>query len=402
VKLRHACTALAVLLAACGGSADAPPATPALELAGPPGSGKSFLTPTQDGGAILTWFEPTVEEASALRIAVRQGGTWSEPRTVAEHDRFFVNWADFPSVVETSDGRWVVHWLEKTAPRPYAYHVMLSTSADQGLTWSTPIRAHADTSATEHGFAEMRANAAGGVDMVWLDGNAMGGEHGGPMQLRFGTLLADGTMSPEVVLDDMTCECCQARLIRTASGMVATYRDRSPEEVRDIGVVRFADGAWQAPTLVADDGWVHRACPVNGPALGADGDRVGLAWYTQGDETPRVMFAWSTDGGASFGTPVRLDAGQPIGRPDLLVEEDGSAIVAWLEGTGEREAEWRLVRVHPDGSLGTAVPIYHTAQARNAGFLRMTRAGQELLATVTAVGDTGGMRVLRVPVPPVR
>lgn len=393
--------ALSLLLAGClagDGTLD----RPALELSGPPGSGKGFLAPTRDGGAILTWFEPAADEASALRIAVREGGRWSEPRTVAEHDRFFVNWADFPSVVETSDGRWVVHWLEKTAPRPYAYHIMLAVSADHGRSWSAPIRAHADTSATEHGFVEMRARPDGGVDLVWLDGREMGGEHGGPMQLRFGTLLADGTMSPETVLDEMTCECCQTRLVRSGDGLVAAYRNRSPEEVRDIGVARFAGGSWHEPTLVADDGWVHRACPVNGPGLGARGSRVGLAWYTQANETPQVLFAWSTDGGASFETPIRLDGGRPVGRPDLLIEEDGSAIVAWLEGTGERDAEWRLVRVMTDGSLGSAVTIYATANARNTGFLRMTRAGRDLLATITAVGDTGGMRVLRLSLPPVR
>lgn len=391
---------LAALLLAAACAPEPPPATdPVLELSGPPGSGKGFLGPAQDGGALLTWFEPTGGDSSALRLAVRRNGTWSEPRTVAEHDRFFVNWADFPSVVETTDGRLVVHFLEKTAPRPYAYHVMLTSSADGGLTWSPPMRAHADTSSTEHGFAEMRAGPDRSVDLVWLDGQAMGGEHGGPMQLRHGVLRADGTLGAEAVLDTMTCECCQSRLVRTASGLVATYRNRSPEEVRDIGVVRFADGRWQEPTLVADDGWVHRACPVNGPGLAADGDRVGLAWYTQGSETPRVMFAWSADGGASFGTPVRLDAGNPIGRPDMVMARDGSALVAWLEGVGERDAEWRLVRVAPDGTPGAPRVVYATANARATGFLRMTWAGEDLLATVTAVGDTGGMRVLRLPAP---
>lgn len=391
----------ALLLTAACAREPVPATDPILELAGPPGSGKGFLSATRDGGAILSWFEPTQGEASALRVALRRDGAWSEPRTVAEHDRFFVNWADFPSVVETTDGRWVVHFLEKTAPRPYAYHVMLTTSSDQGRTWSTPVRAHADTSATEHGFAEMRAGADGTVDLVWLDGQAMGGEHGGPMQLRHGVLRADGTLGAEAVLDTMTCECCQARLVRTASGLVATYRNRSPEEVRDIGVVRWADGRWQEPTLVADDGWVHRACPVNGPALGADGDRVGLAWYTQGDATPRVMFAWSSDGGASFADPVRLDAGSPVGRPDMVIEADGSALVAWLEGVGERDAEWRLVRVAPDGSLGEPTLVYATANARSTGFLRLAWAGPDLLATLTAVGDSGGVRVLRL-VPPAR
>jgi hypothetical protein len=367
-----------------------------LEFSGPAGSGKTFLASGPAGEAILTWFEPVPEERAALKVAIRRDGAWSAPRTVAEHDRFFVNWADFPSLVVTTDGRWVTHWLEKTAARPYAYHVMLSTSTDEGATWSTPIRAHADTSSTEHGFAALSPRPDGGVDMVWLDGQMMTGEHAGTMQVRFGSLLPDGSLAPEVVLDDRTCECCQSRLARTTSGLVATYRDRSEEEVRDIGVVRLADGQWQPPTLVASDGWVHRACPVNGPGLDAQGDRVGLAWYTQADSLPRVLFAWSTDGGASFDEPVRIDAGSPVGRPDLVVEDDGSALVAWLEGTDETGAEWRMVRVSPSGEVGPAQVLHRTSRARNTGFARMVRAGPDLLVSVTAVGDTGGVRVVRV------
>jgi len=386
-------TLLVTLSLACSPAASP---EPVLEFSGPAGSGKGFLAATASGGAILTWFERGPDEQAALRVATREGSTWSEPRTIAQHDRFFVNWADFPSVVETTEGRWVIHWLEKTAARPYAYHVMLATSADHGATWSTPIRAHTDTSASEHGFAALSARPDGGVDLAWLDGQAMVGDHQGPMQLRFGSLLADGSRGPEVVLDSMTCECCQSRLVRTASGLVASYRNRTPGEIRDIGVVRFASGQWQAPTLVADDGWEHRACPVNGPGLAAQGDRVGLAWYTQADSLPRVLFAWSEDGGASFSRPVRLDSGDPVGRAEVLIEADGSARVVWLEGTGQTSAEWRMVRVGTDGAVGPPRVIHRTAKNRNTGFARMVPAGEDLLVTVTAVGDTGGVRVLRL------
>lgn len=385
--------AAALLLAAC----TAPPTpAPVLEFSGPPGSGKSFLAAGPEGTAVLSWLEPAGEGRAALKVAMREAAGWSEARTVAAHERFFVNWADFPSVVTTTDDRLVVHWLEKTAARPYAYHVMLSTSTDRGATWSPPLRAHTDTSSTEHGFAALQPRTDGGVDLVWLDGRAMTGEHAGTMQVRFGTLHADGTLGPETLLDDRSCECCQTRMARTASGLVVAYRDRTTEEVRDISVARFAEGRWHDPTPVSGDGWVHRACPVNGPGLDARGDRVGLAWYTQADSVPRLLFAWSTDGGATFSAPIRLDAGDPVGRAELLVDEDGSARVAWLEGTGDQGAEWRLVRVDAAGTVGPATVLHRTARTRDAGFVRMTRVGPALLASLTAVGDTGGVRVLRL------
>ena len=49
-------------------------------------------------------------------------------------------------------------------------------------------------------------------------------------------------------------------------GPVAVYRDRSPEEIRDISVVRLVDGVWTEPAPVHADNWMIEGCPVNGPA----------------------------------------------------------------------------------------------------------------------------------------
>lgn len=87
----------------------------AVEFERPARSGEPNLHATPDGGALLTWLEPVAEETWALRIATRTGGTWSEPRTVRESDRFFVNWADFPSSVQMAGGEIAVHWLEWVA-----------------------------------------------------------------------------------------------------------------------------------------------------------------------------------------------------------------------------------------------------------------------------------------------
>lgn len=76
------------------------------------------------------------------------------------------------------------------------------------------------------------------------------------------------------------CDCRQAALVRTARGLVAAYRDRSPREVRDVSVVRRDGGRWTRPVSSGNEGWEIHACPVNGPSLSADGDREALAWYT--------------------------------------------------------------------------------------------------------------------------
>ena len=64
-------------------------------------------------------------------------------------------------------------------------------------------------------------------------------------------LSADGTCDD---LDDDVCTCCQTDMALTSTGPVAVYRDRSPEEVRDIYLARLAPaGSWTEPTPVHED-----------------------------------------------------------------------------------------------------------------------------------------------------
>lgn len=375
---------LVVALAACS----------KVEFAAPAGSGEPNLFVTEDGRVLLTWFEPTVGEGHALRVAVRSSEGWSTPRTIVENRDFFVNWADFPSVAVLDDGTWVAHWLEKVASSTYAYHALLSLSADDGRTWSEPFPAHRDDSPTEHGFVTTVPLAGGGAALVWLDGrNTLGeGEDRGAMTLRFTTISADGEFGEEVLVDDRICDCCQTAMVRTTGGLVAAYRDRSEQEIRDIAVVRYVDGRWTDPYHVGNDHWLIPACPVNGPSLAAAGDAVGIAWFTAPEEESKVFVAFSADGGASFDEPVRVDDGRPQGRVDIELLDDGSALVTWLERVG-KEAEVRARQVWRSGDAGASWLLTKTSQARRSGFPRMVRLGREIIFAWTLAGEDGGVRV---------
>lgn len=372
--------------------------TGAVELTLPAGSGEPNLAATNAGEAVLTWHEPMDDGRSALRLAVRTGGTWSAPVTVVERDDFFVNWADFPSLVELEDGTWMVHWLQKVGPATYAYHVKLAMSRDRGATWSAPVVPHRDDSPQEHGFVSMAALPGGAAALIWLDGRHMTadhGEHGGDMSIRTTTVAADGSSGDDLLLDDRTCECCQTALVRARSGLVAAYRDRSADEVRDIAIVRQVDGVWTAPTLVADDHFVYPGCPVNGPQLAAMGDTVAIAWFAAPDGAARVQVAFSFDGGATFGTPVRVDLGDPLGRVDIEVLSDGSALAVWVERT-ETAAAILARRVRPDRSTDAEWQVAPTAESRASGFPRMVRLGDEIVIAYRLVGEDGGVRVRTV------
>jgi hypothetical protein len=401
--MRLALVAAALVLGLTGLADRSSAPSNGFDWSGPPGSGKPFLTRAGRDQLLLTWFEPRPDRRYALRIATRTGTRWSEPRTVLESDRFVVNWADFPSVVETDQGTWVVHWLEKTEAKSYAYHVKLSTSRDEGRSWSAPITAHADRSATEHGFVAMVPTPPGGVAIAWLDGGAMT-DSSGAMSVRSATLRSDGTVANEQVLDRRTCECCQVSMTRAEAGLIAAYRDRSEGEVRDIAVVRELNGRWSEPTLVAKDNWVWKACPVNGPSIAASQSSVAVAWFTAANNQPRAKVAFSSDGGVIFGRPTVIDQGNPLGRVHLQLIGPSTGVVVWLEAK-DQKAFWMARRVSPSGTQGQPRVLAETSRARDAGFPRTALLGDDLFVAWTdpaGGADSSRVRVARIPLAEVK
>ncbi len=384
------------LLAACGnGSA---PVVGAVEFSGPPGSAQPFLYPLADGRVVLTWLEPAGDSAHTLRLAVRTDGRWKEPVTVATGATLLNNWADFPSFVATETGSWIVHWLDRVEGGTFAYHVRVATSSDEGRSWSTPLTPHRDVSPTEHGFVSMVPLTGDSAALIWLDGRAMvlaGGTPDGDMQIRFGTVTGAGAVADKGLLDQRTCECCQTALVRTTAGLVAAYRDRSAGEIRDIAIVRYADGRWTDPSSVADDGFYYPGCPVNGPQLAATGDTVVLAWYTAPEQRARVQVARSADGGVTWSAPMRVDVGDPLGRVDVELLPDGSAFVVWIERTPDAAAVLGR-RIEPDGRRGDPVTVAITDASRGSGFPRTARIGNTVLVAWRDMEGEGAVQVRTV------
>lgn len=374
--------ALPVLLA-CADAAPAPAGQ--VDTPAAPGSGQPFLAADQDG-VWMSWTEPAV---AGHRVAVSHfdalADRWSAPQTVAEGEGFFVNWADFPSV-QAVGNRLVAHWLWRGGQGTYDYGVRLAWSEDGGSTWSPPWTPHEDGTPTEHGFVSVFETGEG-VWAAWLDGRAMI-EPGGPMAVRARLLplpgpAGEGLAGEETVVDARSCECCQTDAVVAGGVPVLAFRDREEGEVRDIHVSRWMAGregepAWTPSVPVHEDGWVIGGCPVNGPAMAARDDAVAVAWFTAPEGEARVNIAFSEDAAASFGSPVQVDLGQPVGRVDVVMLDDGSAIVTWLE----RTAEGTVIlgrRVAADGGAGDPRPLASSDAARASGFPRIARLGKDRL-----------------------
>ena len=391
----------------------------ALDSPAAPGSGEPNLFAAEDGRVYLSWIEPADDDRHAVRFAVLEGHSWSEPRTIAESNAFFVNWADFPSIIATDEGALAAHWLEKNGPGTYAYEVMISRSSDGGMTWSEPVRPHHDGTQTEHGFVSLVPEADGGFTAVWLDGREMFGYsprdrenavEPPSMTLRGGRFDKDGVQVSEVLLDPRICECCQTSAAYVGDTLLVVYRDRSDEEVRDIwGVRRTAEG-WQEPVRLAHDDWKIFACPVNGPAVAGGEAAAAIAWFSLRGGMPEVKVAFTADG-VSYTDPVLIDAGSvgveqaerpgvdaPLGRVDVEWIGEDLAVVSWLRTHGSG-AEIMLRTVDTEGSLGPQHSAAATASRRASGFPRIARDGNRLVMAWTEPGRPSTLHTAIIALP---
>ncbi|MCF7220900.1 sialidase family protein [Marilutibacter chinensis] len=371
------------------------------------------LAASPDGSWLLGWIEPVADPAGdgvpaghRLRFSrATPGRDWSPPRTIAEGDDWFLNWADTPHLYALADGSLWAHWLRSTGPSRLDYGIELVRSGDDGATWSSPQLVHLVDSPGDHGFVSFWPQGDGALGIAWLDSRqkaAAGqtghddGHHGGgaPMMLR--AAVYEGTAPAQVSewpLDTSTCDCCTTDAAVTDRGAVVVYRGRSDGEIRDTRIVRLENGAWTVPRDVHSDGWMMPGCPVNGPVVEARGNTVWVAWYTQADGAPEVRIARSDDAGDRFGAPVAVAKGPHVlGRASIALAGE-HVLVGWLEETDTQRL--RLARFDarlrsPPHKLDVATLA---VRGRGSGVPRLAVQGDEARMVWTDVVD--GKPVLR-------
>lgn len=386
---RAALLAALISTSACGPE----PALEPVPFPGGPGSGQPRLTADADGGAVLSWLEPVGEETALRYVPVTADG-FGAPREVVRRERMFINWADFPAVTPIGGNRWFAHWLEIQPDSFGAYDVKTAVSGDGGLTWSMAEQMNEDETETEHGFVSVFP-WDGRIAAFWLDGRELANwSFDDPeallgVSLRLATYDAGGRVGGREVVDELVCDCCQPDVAITDQGPIVIYRDRSENEIRDVVVRRFRDGAWSAPVNLGNEAWFIEGCPVNGPVIAARGPDVAAAWFTAPDGRGRVRFARSADAGASFSAAVDVDANGAYGQPAIVLDEDGRAVIGWWRRAEGGGIDLVAQAYAADGSAGPIAIIAHESVAQPVSVPQLIRVGDRYL-TAFSTFDAGG------------
>ena len=314
---------------------------------------------------VLSWIERNTDGEARLQMATWNGSEFDEIRLIAKSKGMFANWADIPSLVEAPSGDLYAHWLNRIGNETYAYGIQIERSIDHGKSWQSLGWLHNDTSATEHGFVSLIPENRH-VRAFWLDGRQMK-KPTGKMMLRTAILDANEIKS-ENMLDDDVCTCCPTGAIQLPSGSAVVYRDRLPQEIRDISLVHLKNNAWSKPSRIEKDNWVMPGCPVNGPSIATNGNIIAVSRFTVIKNKAKIILRLFKDGQTASGKEITLDEDIPVGRCTTVCSKDAVYNI-WI-GVDKKQTVLRMAEVSLSGKIKRKITLVPIDKDRSSGMPR--------------------------------
>ena len=313
----------------------------------------------------LSWIERNTDGEARLQMATWNGSEFDEIRLIAKSKGMFANWADIPSLVEAPSGDLYAHWLNRIGNETYAYGIQIERSIDHGKSWQSLGWLHNDTSATEHGFVSLIPENRH-VRAFWLDGRQMK-KPTGKMMLR--TAILDGNeIKSENMIDDNVCTCCPTGAIQLPGGSAVVYRDRLPQEIRDISLVHLKNDAWSKPSRIQNDNWVMPGCPVNGPSIATNGYIIAVSRFTVIKNKAKIILRLFKDGQAESGKEITLDENIPVGRCTTVCSKDAVYNI-WI-GVDKKQTVLRMAEVSLSGKIKRKITLVPIDKDRSSGMPR--------------------------------
>ena len=243
-----------------------------------------------------------------------------------------------PKLVYAPDGTlYALYAVGRVVPgRRFPFTTLrLSTSRDQGRTWTAPLAVGGDSTPGSRNFHALHVDSTGALYVAWLESRAQS------KSATFLTRSADGgrswTPAVRVALDE-ACPCCRTAIATAPDGtLYLAWRTVLPGNIRDVVVASSADQGrtWSQPQRVHADNFVFEGCPHAGPSMHVD-DRgsIHIAWWTGREGAAGVYYARSDAGPGAFQPPVALGVA-PFARPahvQLALDGPDRVVVVWDDG----------------------------------------------------------------------
>ena len=202
------------------------------------------------------------------------------------------------------------------------------------------------------------------------------------------------------------CFCCKTGVATAPDGTVyVAWRHIYPPNLRDMAVARSTDGGrtFGAPVRVSEDGWALDGCPDDGPSIAVDARGVvHIAWPTlvPGETSGKgIFYSYSRDGGRTFAARVRLDEGAGVGAPAAGRGRRPRRRRLGPEREGRRRIQSRTISSDPKAAAWTPVlgrPAVLSAE-RPAGYPAVAATSAATVVAWTEEAEAGSeIRVRRL------
>jgi hypothetical protein len=299
---------------------------------------------TVDGVVHVVWTrdpEADAEAGSQIQYVRSEdaGRTWSEPIALSSSPKDARN----PSIGCTSASL-VVAWEDTRVGEIDAESIFVSSSPDQGLTWTPEVAVDFDTLGLSRSLEPQVAVSQKDAYVVWFDGVS------GAFDIYTATSGVGGVPSGG---DDVSTAwrrpvridggnqggaySAHARVAAEPGGKAYVTWEDSRNGLSDIYFSASSDGGLTfSEDVRLDKGDTAGSYNSFSPTITAEKERIAVAWHDERSGAGRdVMLNVSLDGGASFkDEALRVDTDTP-GLSDSilpsLVLRDGVVHVAWQD-----------------------------------------------------------------------
>ena len=211
-----------------------------------------------------------------------------------------------------------------TSPRSPLWYARKSR---EDKTFGKPQDLLGDATALDGG-ASITGNESNGVFVVW-HGNESGAAAEEKQRLVLIRSSNDDGISFEKAeaanrADPGVCACCSLRaLAGPEGGPNIFYRSAETMDHRAMTLLSLSGGTWKSRGI---EPWKVAACPMSSAALASTSNRLLGAWETAG----QIRMGWLSDPAL----PPATVAGDKAKHPSIAINEKGSILISWLQGSG--------------------------------------------------------------------
>lgn len=337
--------------------------------------------PAPDGSFYVAWVNHEAKQADVMIANFTADGEMrGSPVRVNRQQGIAAAWrGDQPSVAVGANGAVYVVWTMRVEGARHGTDLFMSVSNDRAQTFASEVKINDDKVPGPHGMHSLAVANDGRVYVGWLDErniakpepSAKGeGHHMESNRDLFIAHSTDGgrTFSANRKVASEACPCCKTALAVSADGtLYAGWRQVLPGSFRHIAVVSSTDGgaSFSSPVIVSDDRWMLQGCPVSGPSLSVDkAGALKVVWFAAGEaNAPGLYFAESRDKARSFSGRQLLSQEGVRGTPALAMDANNDAIALWQTS---QAAETRMREL---GNAGAALSVAANAELPSGVFL---------------------------------